>query len=202
MKENEIDDYLAIQTTGVYEELSWDNFNYNRTESTSYRILETLMTHHKISKNDVLIDFGCGRGRILFFTHHFAQIPVIGVEFSATVYDQLLENQASYLAAHPSDLPIELVHERAENYAISPQGTLFYFFNPFSIKIFRQVLHNILDSLKAYPREATLIIYYPLFAYVNYIERNTPFEPEQMFEVAVDKGAKDRVLIYSYRPKN
>lgn len=200
MKEQEIDYYLSIQTTGVYEELDWDNFNYNRTESTSYRVLENLMTYHTISKDDVLIDFGCGRGRILFFTHHFAQIPVIGVEFNPTVFDQLQENRTSYLAAHPSDLPIELVHERAENYAISPHGTLFYFFNPFSIKIFRQVLHNILDSLEAYPREASLIIYYPLFSYINYIERNSPFEPQQMFEVAVDKGAKDRVLIYRYRP--
>lgn len=201
MNEHEIDEFLSIQTTGIYEEMDWDNVNYNRTESTSYRVLESLMTQNVFSKNDVLVDFGCGRGRILFFTHFFASIPVIGVELNSTVFQQLVENKTNYLWAHPSDLPIELVNQRAEDFQIPPNGTLFYFFNPFSIIIFRKVIQRIMESLKTHPRKATVVIYYPLYAYLNFMENSTFFEPDQYFEVAVDNGPKDRVLIYRYYPE-
>lgn len=58
--------------------------------------------------------------------------------------------------------PIQLEYALAEQYKVAEKDNRFYFFNPFFLKIFKQVIRNIKKSLQKVPREVELIIYYPL----------------------------------------
>ena len=57
-----------------------NNLDHNRYEATPYRALEQLFLQYKLKNNARVVDFGCGRGRGLFYIHNRFQVPVTGVE--------------------------------------------------------------------------------------------------------------------------
>src|SRR5699024_9760224 len=144
MEERERDLELGIRTTGIRE---WKNEDgpYNRYEATPYLALDKLFKYYSFAENDQLVDFGCGRGRISFYIHYHFQIPVVGVENNDKTFDELVDNEASYLRQNGQiTAPLYFEFGLAEQYRIQPTDTVFYFFNPFSLRIFKRVIHNIL----------------------------------------------------------
>ena len=63
--ENTWDKLLQIKTTGRDDSNS-DQYRYPY-EPTPYSVLERLANSSLISKKDVLLDYGCGKGRVDFF---------------------------------------------------------------------------------------------------------------------------------------
>ena len=63
--ENMWDKLLKIKTTGRDASNS-DQYSYPY-EPTPYRVLERLANSGLISKKDVVLDYGCGKGRVDFF---------------------------------------------------------------------------------------------------------------------------------------
>ena len=43
------------------------------------------------------MDFGCGKGRLPFYIHDRFDVSVTGIEMSGQLYQEALENQASYM---------------------------------------------------------------------------------------------------------
>ncbi|MGO4927560.1 hypothetical protein ACTQ45_03270 [Fundicoccus sp. Sow4_D5] len=195
MNEFQRDRELNIKTSGMYELNEWNHAHYNRTESTSYYVLDQLFKEFNFKPTDHLIDFGSGKGRVLFYVHHHAQIPVTGIELSSTVFQSLSTNKQNYLSKFPSTNPIKLVNDFAENYEIAKHMNVFYFFNPFSGTIFKKVLDNIISSIEMYPREITLIIYFPMPAYYAHLEMFGFFDINRKIAVQLEKNFTDEVLI-------
>lgn len=195
MNEFQGDRELNIKTSGMYELNEWNHAHYNRTESTSYQVLDQLLKEFKFKDNDHLLDFGSGKGRVLFYIHHHAQIPVTGIELSSTVFEQLRINKQNYLKKYPTDRPIILENDFAEHYRIPKYVNVFYFFNPFSGTIFKQVLDNIIASIELHPRPITLIIYFPMPAYYAYLEMLDFFDLESKIDIVLENNFTDEVLI-------
>lgn len=67
MNQNEIqwDKFLKIKTTGRDDSHS-DQYRYPY-EPTSYTVLERLANSGLIRKNNILIDYGTGKGRVCFY---------------------------------------------------------------------------------------------------------------------------------------
>lgn len=65
MKEKEWEKLLRIKTTGRDDTRS-DTFRYPY-EPTSYEVLERLANTGIIGKNNTLLDYGCGKGRVSIF---------------------------------------------------------------------------------------------------------------------------------------
>lgn len=195
MNELQRDRELNIKTTGLHELNEWNHAHYNRTESTSYQVLDQLFKEYQFKANDHLIDFGSGKGRVLFYVHRNAQIPVTGVELSSTVFQSLKANKHQYLSRFPSLHPINIANDFAEHYLITKSVNVFYFFNPFSGTIFKKVLDNIIASIEQYPRAITLIIYFPMPAYHAYLDMLGLFDLKQKIEIQLENNFTDEVLI-------
>lgn len=199
--ERKRDRTLNIRTTGI-REWSVEEVHYNRCESTPYKALDRLFERYSFNKGDELVDFGSGRGRVAFSIHNRFRIPVDGVEANDKTFDELLVNQRNYLAtAKHINAPLYFEFGTAENFDIKPSHNKFYFFNPFSIKIFRIVVRKILASFKEHPREIDLILYYPILQYRQFLQKDTPFELVNDIKVPGDMEVIEKFMIYRLYPE-
>jgi len=199
MHEKEIDLSLGIRTTGIREWKDEDG-PYHRYEATPYQALDKLFKAYTFHANDRLVDFGCGRGRVSFYVHYHFQIPVAGVENNDKTFTELMENEAIYLRHYPNiDAPLYFEFGLAENYHIQPTDNVFYFFNPFSLNIFKRVVNNIISSVKRVKRPVDIIFYYPLPAYQQFLKQ-TPFQLINKITVPeVGHGKHGKFLIYRWK---
>lgn len=200
MAERKRDRLLRIKTVGIRE---WPNrvVHYNRYEATPYSALDKLFEVYKLNKNHQVVDFGCGRGRVSFYIHNRFHIPVTGIEVNEKTYEEALENKAIYeQRAKHIQAPIRFKYGLAEQYEVKDTDNCFYFFNPFSVQIFKKVLHNILKSVRKEERTVDLILYYPLPEYKHFLATNTPFELINKVWVPGDHGKYGKFLIYRYNP--
>lgn len=175
MTEQDYEKLLNIKTAGE-QKIFNKSLHYNRYEPTSYSALETLSNHYPFTPADNVIDFGCGKGRLSFYLHHFFRSTVTGIEMNPFFYAEALANQKNYLKKHkPKTANIHFSHCFAEEYRPSPAVNKYYFFNPFSLQIFMKVLGNILTSCEEAARPIDIILYYPSEDYVHFLEHHTPF---------------------------
>ena len=194
--ERKCDNALYIKTTGIRE---WDYGvdSYNRYEATPYTALDKLFKNYKLEETDKVVDFGSGRGRVAFYIHNHFQIPVTGVEANDKTFDEAVQNKKSYeYKLEHIEPPIHFEYGLAEHYKIEPEDNIFYFFNPFSIKIFKRVVMNILKSVKQSERTVELILYYPLPEFKQFLRESTPFEIINKIKVSGDHGKYGKFVIY------
>lgn len=187
--------YIKTSNTGIYIE---ESPHYHHYEATPYTIIHTLFEEYKLQRTDGFVDFGSGKGRLLFYVHHLFGSSVTGIEMNEHLYNKTLRNKKNYLKHAKKKGAIQLEWCLAEKYSVKETDNVFYFFNPFSVQIFMKVINNILDSVKKYPRRIDLILYYPSTVYIHYLERNTSFK--QLQEVRVPGlyhiNENERFLIY------
>lgn len=162
-KENTWDKLLQIKTTGRDDSNS-DQYRYPY-EPTPYSVLERLANSGLISKKDVVLDYGCGKGRVDFFLSYQTKANTIGIEYDERIYQNTLENQKTAI----SGAKTEFVLGRAEAYEVSSKVNRYYFFNPFSVDLLRKVMARIIESYYENPREMFLFFYYPSEEYISYL---------------------------------
>ncbi|WP_378953726.1 hypothetical protein [Pelosinus sp. sgz500959] len=175
MKEQYYEKLLNIKTSGE-QKIFNESFHYNRYEPTSYSVLEILSKQYHFTAEDHIVDFGCGKGRLNFYINHFFDSTVTGIEMNTFFYKQAIDNKRDYLKKHKKKITkIDFLNCFAEEYHINPSDNKFYFFNPFSIQIFIKVIGNILLSVEDYERTVDIILFYPSYDYIYFLENNTPF---------------------------
>lgn len=91
MKEKEWEKLLRIKTTGRDDTRS-DTFRYPY-EPTSYEVLERLANTGIIGKNNTLLDYGCGKGRVSIFMAYQTKCHSIGIEYDERIYNRALANK-------------------------------------------------------------------------------------------------------------
>lgn len=200
MAERKLDRYLGIKTIGIRE---WEEAtnHYNRYEATPYAALNQLFRKYKFKKDDQIVDFGSGRGRVPFYIHHHFDLPVTGIENNDKTFEEALYNKAIYKQKNDiSNVPIHFEFGLAEHYRIKPQDNCFYFFNPFSLNIFKQVVSNILVSFYEVKRPVDIILYYPLPEFKKYLKKKTPFKLINKIKAPVDHGKYGKFLIFRLKP--
>lgn len=176
--EKQMDRELNIDTSGIRE---WRDEEarkfYNRTEATPYQAIDKLFEYYKLLSNANFVDFGCGTGRMTFYIHHRFKVPVTGIELNDLTYTDLLKNKKMYSAKHSNNkASLEIIQEYAENYSIRKNQNTFYFFNPFTVNIFAKVINNIEQSLLENPRDADIILYYPVYQLQQLMRDRRMFE--------------------------
>ena len=147
------DQRLQIKTTGR-DDSSADQYRYPY-EPTPYTVLERLVNSGLIREGDVVLDYGCGKGRVDFFLSHQTKAGTIGVEYDERIYRSAMENRQT-AALH---LKTDFALARAEAYEVPQAVNRCYFFNPFSLGILRKVMARILESYYENPREVLLFFY-------------------------------------------
>ncbi|PLR89124.1 SAM-dependent methyltransferase [Bacillus sp. T33-2] len=198
MKEQYFDKLLNISTGGDQQGFN-KSYHYHRYEPTPFSALEELFKHYEINRNDCLVDFGSGKGRLAFYTHYFFDATVTGIEMNDLFYHDAVENLTRYIKKRKNaKSQIHFHHCLAEEYDIDSADNRFYFFNPFSIQVFMKVVKNILISVEKSERNVDLILYFPSEDYIYFLENSTPFElmREVKLPVLSKDYANERFLIY------
>ena len=187
------DQFLQINTTGR-DDTNSDQYRYPY-EPTPYSVLERLATSGWIGKNDTVLDYGCGKGRVGFFLSCRTGAKVIGIEYDNRIYRSALENQKSAVSKAKAAFALA----KAEEYIVPPEVTGCYFFNPFSVELLHKVMARILASYYDHPRELFLFFYYPSDEYISYLM--TVDELEFYNEIECDdlfagNDHRERILIF------
>ena len=189
--ENHWDKLLQIQTCGR-DETGADEYHHPY-EPTPYRVLERLAESGLIGKDDAVLDYGCGKGRVGFFLSYRAKVKSIGIEYDERIYESAMENRKTAKAQ------ANFVLTRAEEYEVPPEVNRCYFFNPFSVEILHAVCARILESWYAHPREVFLFFYYPADEYISYLmtveelEFYDEIECDDLFE---GSDPRERIMIF------
>lgn len=195
------DKLLHIETAEGQKKFH-NSFHYHPYEPTPYHALETLFQQYELNRGDRIVDFGCGKGRLNFYVHYLFQSDALGIEMNEGFYQEALENKKRYLHKKRGiEDKIQFCCCLAEEYPIESKDNRFYFFNPFSIQIFRQVIQNILLSVETYYRDIELILYYPAEDYIFFLENHTAFELKHEIKIPrlYEKNPSERFLIYQIK---
>ncbi|MCR6514094.1 MAG: SAM-dependent methyltransferase [Clostridium sp.] len=200
MTEEFCENILNIKTSGI-QQIDDKFYHYNRYEPTDYRALDLLFSNYDLLETDSIVDFGSGKGRLMFYINYEFNSKVTGIEMNFNYIRESLENKESYLKKYKKkEDKITFLNILAEDYEVSKEDTKFYFFNPFSIQIFMKVIDNILDSVDDYYRKIDIVLYYPSDDYIYYLENNTAFTLKK--EIDVSKlykhyDSREKFLIYT-----
>lgn len=91
------DRLLAVRTTGR-DDTNADQYRYPY-EPTPYSVLERLANSGLIRKENTLLDYGCGKGRVDFFMSYQTRCQSIGVEYNERIYEKAMNNKESAVAS-------------------------------------------------------------------------------------------------------
>lgn len=196
MDEQYYEKLLNITTGGEQKRFN-ESPHYNRYEPTSYSVLEILTKQYTFTADDHVVDFGCGKGRLNFYINYFFDSTVTGVEMNPFFYKQAVHNQQEYLQKQKKKTnKIHFINTLAEDYPISPNDNKFYFFNPFSLQIFTKVINTILLSTKDQQRTVDIILYYPSYDFLCFLENYTPFTLFNTINFPDDRDPRQSFSIY------
>ena len=195
MRDNEKawDDLLKVKTTGRDTSRS-DQYHYPY-EPTPYHVLERLENSGLLRKNDVILDYGCGKGRVEFFFSYQIRAKTIGIEYDERIYEAARDNKTTAISANR----VSFIMQNAQDYEVPLEVNRIYFFNPFSIEILRRVMARIIDSYYLEPRRMLLFFYYPSDEYISYLM--TVDELESMDEIDCrdlfdEDNQRERITIF------
>ncbi len=193
-KESAWDKLLQINTIGR-DDSNADEYRYPY-EPTPYCVLERLGESGLIGGQDVVLDYGCGKGRVDFFLSHESKARTIGIEYDDRIYGDAIDNRKTAL----SGTKTEFISGRAEEYKVSPEVNRCYFFNPFSVEILHKVMARVIESYYEAPREIFLFFYYPSDEYISYLM--TVDELDFYDEISCDDlfekhDLRERILIFT-----
>lgn len=191
--EEKWDRLLRIRTTGR-DDSHADQYRYPY-EPTPYSVLERLAQSGRIRKKQVLLDYGCGKGRVDFFLAYQAGCRSIGIEYDDRIYEKAVENQKAAVSSGR----VRMEQANAEMFPVPPEVDRIYFFNPFSVEILQKVMNRILDSYYEQMRPIQLFFYYPSDEYLFYLMT----VDELMFEDEIECGdlfpgedPRERIVIF------
>lgn len=191
--ENKWDKLLNIHTMGR-DDSNADQYHYPY-EPTPYSVLERLANTGYIRKENTLLDYGCGKGRVDFFLSYQTRCHSIGIEYDERIYRKAMENKQKSVSASR----VTFKEKNAEQFLVPENVDRIYFFNPFSLEILQKVIHKILESYYEKPREMKLFFYYPSDEYISYLMTIDAL----MFSDEIDcrdlfpgNDARERIIIF------
>lgn len=188
---------LGIKTgADAYEK---DDDHHSRYEPTAYAVLKRLADSGLIGKDDLLVDYGSGRGRVPIFMNYAVGCRTIGVEYSEALHRQAERNLASCAGRGG----VRLIWERAERFDVQ-DASCFYFFNPFSADILNAVLGRIAESYYASPRVMRLFFYYALDPYLERLMTDGLLQYEEEIDCRDLFGGSDpreKIMVFRISPE-
>ena len=191
--ENTWDKLLQIKTTGRDDSNS-DTYRYPY-EPTPYGVLERLANSGLIRKKDVVLDYGCGKGRVDFFLSYQTKAKNIGVEYDERIYQDAMENRKNAVSKSKT----AFVLTRAEEYDVPSEVNRCYFFNPFSVELLRKVMARIIESYYTNPRESFLFFYYPSEEYISYlmtVDELEFYDEIECGDLFAGNDTRERIMIF------
>ena len=188
----------GLDDTGGRDDLQ--TFGLDHPERREYQpsgwaFLARALRRVEVDSDDVFLDIGSGKGRVVLQAAKRPFRRVIGVELveelNATARRNIERSRRQLVCRD-----VELVTADAAKYRIPDDATVIYLYSPFSGDHFRQLLRNILASLDSRARRLTLIYVNPVMA--KEIEATGRFERTDVIKpLRPDPDLTSTVYVYS-----
>lgn len=152
---------LGIRTTGsdlhVLEDEGLGTRDSHGYSPSSYLDLRrALKLGSPDPSQDVLIDIGSGKGRVVVMAAALPFRRVIGVELSPSL-TAIAKRNLDRARRRLSCRDVEFVTSDAATYPLPDDVTVVYLYNPFGGELLARVVDNIRRSLEAVPRRLTIV---------------------------------------------
>jgi precorrin-6B methylase 2 len=149
---------LNADTTGVIsrEELGFGDEGQWYYEPSPWLSLRAALRRQRVSNEDVFVDLGSGKGRVVLQAAQYPFKRVIGVELSP----ELNEVARANVEANRPRLKcreVEVITADLTEYVVPDDVTVAYCFNPVIGELFAALLEELLRSLDRRPRRLVLI---------------------------------------------
>lgn len=147
-------------------------------QPTNYYLIEKAFDYLKSQGlNHDILDYGCGKGRVLIVAAFYGFKNISGVDFTESFCREAEFNIEKVEPLFPS-ANFLVICEDAVKFKIENKQTVFFFFNPFDQKVMLAVVKNILASLKQNQRKIFVVYINPLH---KEIFLSAGFEEEYFF---------------------
>lgn len=189
------DRLLQIKTVGR-DETNADQYHHPY-EPTPYCILDRLTDTGLIGMDDVVLDYGCGKGRVGFFLSYQTKCKSIGIEYDPHIYGCAIKNQKA------AKVKSDFVLVKAEEYTVPVEVNRCYFFNPFSREVLHKVMARIIESYYEVPRKIYLFFYYPsdeFIAYLMTVDELDFYDDIDCSDLFAGKNSRERIVIFQLSP--
>lgn len=150
----------ALTVTGANKERG--SF-YQPTMALSFNRLLKAMS---LPPEGVLVDFGCGKGRVLLLAVLGGMKKAVGIEFSPQLCRIAESNINIVEKAKGARLNITVIEGDVTDYEIEDDQNVFFFFNPFDDVVLEAVVENMKKSLRRKPREVAIVYYNPVHSHI------------------------------------
>lgn len=147
---------------------------------TRWRSVRNLFRNWPITSDDVLLDYGSGKGRtVVWAAANYPFRRIIGVELDKQLHLSAEANVARWNGRRRCR-EVELLQADATEYDVPDDVTIIFFGNPFVGAIFEKVVGKVQESLDRNPRELT-VLYYHARMQETLINAGFSVEQEQTF---------------------
>ena len=146
--------WVSVNDLGVESHNKKHAVLYQATRVIS---LKKLFKRLKIPKDQILVDIGCGKGRVLIIASEFGFKEVRGIEFSPLLCAIAKDNIFVFNARNQTHTKFEIINSDAAEYKYKGDEDVFFLYNPFDSYIMKKVLQNISDSINRQKRQVKLI---------------------------------------------
>ena len=196
MNEMDYEKYLNIQTAEFQVGFP-KGYHYHRYEPTPYEALDQLFKVFQLPNQACCVDIGCGKGRVPIYLYEKFKVPTKGIEMNEKFFNDAQLNKVMYMQKkRKKSLPIEFMYMLGEDYNIQHEDNVFFFFNPFSVHIFRKIVANILKSYEQYPRTLQLILYYPSLDFLTFLNQQVIFKVKCEVSLGDVKNENERIVVF------
>jgi SAM-dependent methyltransferase len=142
--------YLGIRTTGWTAPINRGGVHYT---PLPYQLVFRMLRRAQLGSDDVFIDVGCGKGRVVCCACRYPIRRVVALEVNGRLLAEAMENVSRVKGRK---VAVEPVEGPAEEYEFR-DASVIYLYNPFDQPTTHQVLGRIRDSYRAHPRHIRII---------------------------------------------
>jgi SAM-dependent methyltransferase len=152
----------------------------------------------------VLVDLGCGKGRVLAVASEFPFREIVGVEISPPVSAMAEANMAIVRRAFPGRSPIRIVTGDASVFPLPAEPLAIFLYRPFGEAGTRRLLAHIEAALTARSEPLTIVYYNPVWGGIfdesplltRAHARTIPYDPS---EIGYGPDTSDTVVVWKDR---
>ena len=154
---------FGLETSDVVElaELDLADDERNNYIPSGWGTMRRIAQTREITPKDVFVDFGSGKGRMVFLAAQYPFKRVIGIELARDLH-RIAEANITRNRKRLRCRDVQLVNQDVLTFEIPDDMTFAYFFNPFTGDVFKRVIDSIGASVRRRPRKVTIVYTNPV----------------------------------------
>jgi SAM-dependent methyltransferase len=136
-------------------------------QPTEPALFKEMMASLKIDFQEfTFIDIGSGKGRVLLMAADYPFRRILGIELLPALHRVAQENVSAYKSDSQQCFALETVCGDAREFVFPAEPILLYLFNPLPELALIEVMANLENSLRQFPRVVYLLYHNPLLEHV------------------------------------